>query len=143
VIRDPARLDDLLATLRAFVREECIPLEARIDREDAIPEPMVERMRTLGLFGHSIPEAYGGAGLTTEELARVNIEVSQAAPVFRARFGGNTGIASEALIADGLPEQKRAWLPKLASGEITGCFALTEPEAGSDATAGRSSPAPC
>ena len=142
MIRDAARLDALLATLRAFVREECVPMEARIDREDAIPEPLVERMRVLGLFGHSIPEAYGGAGLTTEELARVNIEVSQAAPVFRARFGGNTGIASEALIADGLPEQKRQWLPKLASGEITGCFALTEPEAGSDATALRTRAVP-
>jgi acyl-CoA dehydrogenase len=142
VIRDAARLDALLATLRAFVREECFPMEARIDREDAIPEPLVERMRMLGLFGHSIPEAYGGAGLTTEELARVNIEVSQAAPVFRARFGGNTGIASEALIADGLPEQKRQWLPRLASGEITGCFALTEPEAGSDATALRTRAVP-
>jgi acyl-CoA dehydrogenase len=142
VIRDTARLDALLATLRAFVRDECIPMEARIDREDAIPEPLVDRMRELGLFGHSIPEAYGGAGLTTEELARVNIEVSQAAPVFRARFGGNTGIASEALIADGLPEQKRAWLPRLASGGITGCFALTEPEAGSDATALRTRATP-
>ncbi|MCA3181538.1 MAG: acyl-CoA dehydrogenase family protein [Burkholderiaceae bacterium] len=142
MIRDAARLDALLATLRAFVRDECFPMEARIDREDAIPEPLVERMRALGLFGHSIPEAYGGAGLTTEELARVNIEVSQAAPVFRARFGGNTGIASEALIADGLPEQKRQWLPKLASGEITGCFALTEPEAGSDATALRTRAVP-
>jgi len=142
VIRDAARLDALLATLRAFVREECFPIEAQIDREDAIPEPLVERMRALGLFGHSIPEAYGGAGLTTEELARVNIEVSQAAPVFRARFGGNTGIASEALIADGLPEQQRQWLPRLASGEITGCFALTEPEAGSDATALRTRAAP-
>ena len=60
-----ARLDALIAELRAFVREECLPLEASIDREDAIPEAMVERMRALGLFGHSIPEAYGGAGLTT------------------------------------------------------------------------------
>jgi acyl-CoA dehydrogenase len=135
VIRDTARLDALLAELRTFVREECIPLEATIDRDDRIPEPLVERMRALGLFGHSIPRDYGGAGLTTEELARVNIEVSQAAPVFRARFGGNTGIASEALIADGTDAQKRRWLPRLASGELTGCFALTEPQAGSDATA--------
>ena len=142
MIRDTVRLDALIAELRAFVREECLPLEASIDREDAIPEPMVERMRALGLFGHSIPEAYGGAGLTTEELARVNIEVSQAAPVFRARFGGNTGIASEALISDGLPEQKAQWLPRLARGEITGCFALTEPEAGSDATALRTRAVP-
>jgi acyl-CoA dehydrogenase len=142
VIRDRERLDALLQTLRAFVRDECVPAEARIDRDGVIPEPLVDRMRGLGLFGHSIPEAYGGAGLTTEELARVNIEVSQAAPVFRARFGGNTGIASEALIADGLPDQKQAWLPRLASGEITGCFALTEPEAGSDATALRTRAVP-
>ncbi|MFZ4760393.1 MAG: acyl-CoA dehydrogenase family protein [Burkholderiaceae bacterium] len=137
MIRDPARLDALLAEVRAFVRDECIPMEARIDREDVVPDALVARMRALGLFGHSIPEAYGGAGLTTEELARVNIEVSQAAPVIRARFGGNTGIGSEALISDGTPAQRSAWLPRLASGELTGCFALTEPEAGSDATAMR------
>ncbi len=142
MIRDPAALDALLAEVRRFVRDECIPLEAAIDRDDAIPEPLVERMRSLGLFGHSIPAAYGGAGLTTEELARVNIEVSQAAPVFRARFGGNTGIGSEALIADGTEAQKRRWLPRLASGEITGCFALTEPQAGSDATSLRARAVP-
>lgn len=135
MIRDPERLDRLLAQLRDFVREECIPLEAQIDRDGEIPPALVERMRELGLFGHSIPEAYGGAGLTTEELALVNIEVSRAATVFRARFGGNTGIASESLVVDGTDEQKRRWLPRLASGEITGCFALTEPDAGSDATA--------
>ena len=142
MIRDTARLDALLADVRAFVRDECIPLEARIDREDTIPEALVQRMRELGLFGHSIPQDYGGAGLTTEELSRVNIEVSQAAPVFRARFGGNTGIGSEALIVDGTEAQRRAWLPRLATGEITGCFALTEPEAGSDATALRTRAAP-
>ena len=135
MIRDEKRLAAILEEVRAFVRDECIPIEERVDLDDVLPEPVVDRMRALGLFGHSIPEAYGGAGLTTEELALVNIEVSRAAPVFRARFGGNTGIASEALIADGLDAQKRAWLPRLASGEITGCFALTEAEAGSDATA--------
>jgi acyl-CoA dehydrogenase len=134
MIRDRHALQSLLAELRDFVRNECIPLEREIDRDDEIPSPLVDRMRMLGLFGHSIPQQYGGAGLTTEELALVNIEVSQAAPVFRARFGGNTGIASEGLIADGTDEQKRRWLPRLASGELTGCFALTEPEAGSDAT---------
>ncbi|RYE58012.1 MAG: acyl-CoA dehydrogenase, partial [Hyphomicrobiales bacterium] len=91
--------------------------------------------RELGLFGHSIPQEYGGAGLTSEELSLVNIEVSQAATTFRARFGGNTGIASESLVVDGTAQQKEKYLPLLASGKITGCFALTEPEAGSDATA--------
>ena len=135
MIRDTKKMAELVAEVRRFVRTECMPLEAQIDQADIIPEPVVERMRALGLFGHSIPEAYGGAGLTSEELSLINIEVSQAATTFRARFGGNTGIASEALIADGTEEQKRRYLPQLASGAVTGCFALTEPEAGSDATA--------
>ncbi len=135
MIRNPETFDGLIAQVRAFVRTECIPLEEEVDRTDQIPEPLVVRMRALGLFGHSIPTAYGGAGLTTEELARVNIEVSQAATTFRARFGGNTGIASESLVVDGTPEQKDKYLPLLASGRVTGCFALTEPDAGSDATA--------
>jgi acyl-CoA dehydrogenase len=93
------------------------------------------RSRRIGLFRHSIPAAWGGAGLNTEQPARVNIEVSQVATAFRARFGGNTRIASESLVVDGTRAQQDAWLPRQASGEVTGCFALTEPEAGPDATA--------
>jgi acyl-CoA dehydrogenase len=135
MIRDPQTFEAMLAELRSFLRNECQPIEVQVDEQDLIPEPVVQRMRELGLFGHSIPEAYGGAGLTTEELALVNIEVSQVATTFRARFGGNTGIASESLVVDGSEAQKTKYLPLLASGEVTGCFALTEPEAGSDATA--------
>ncbi|MDO8772115.1 MAG: acyl-CoA dehydrogenase family protein [Burkholderiaceae bacterium] len=135
MIRNPEKFSRLLAEVRHFVRTECIPLEAEVDQNDKIREPLVQRMRELGLFGHSIPEAYGGAGLTSEELSLVNIEVSQAATTFRARFGGNTGIASESLVVDGTEEQKQRYLPRLASGEFTGCFAITEPNAGSDATA--------
>jgi len=135
MIRDAKQLETMLQEIRTFLRTECLPIEAQVDATDEIPEPVVQRMRDLGLFGHSIPEEYGGAGLTTEELAMVNIEVSQVATTFRARFGGNTGIASESLVVDGTPEQKRRYLPLLASGEVTGCFALTEPDAGSDATA--------
>ena len=135
MIRDTKKLQAMLEEIRSFLRTECLPIEAQVDAADEIPEPVVQRMRELGLFGHSIPEEYGGAGLTTEELALVNIEVSQVATTFRARFGGNTGIASESPVVDGTPEQKRRYLPLLASGEVTGCFALTEPDAGSDATA--------
>ena len=135
MIRSPEAFAQLLTTVRAFVRAECIPLETFVDEEGEIPEALVQRMRELGLFGHSIPEIYGGAGLTSEELSIVNIEVSQTAAAFRARFGGNTGIASESLVVDGTEAQKRRYLSRLASGEITGCFALTEPDAGSDATA--------
>ncbi|TAN14033.1 MAG: acyl-CoA dehydrogenase [Burkholderiaceae bacterium] len=135
MIRDPNRFTGMLASVRDFVRNECQPLEEQVDRDDVIPEAIVQRMRDVGLFGHSIPVEYGGSGLTTEELAQINIEVSQVSTAFRARFGGNTGIASESLVADGTERQKRRYLPRLASGEITGCFALTESEAGSDATA--------
>ncbi|EJL67761.1 acyl-CoA dehydrogenase [Variovorax sp. CF313] len=135
MIRDREKFQAMLAEVRRFIHGECLPLEEQVDRDDLIPEPVVQRMREIGLFGHSIPEAFGGAGLTTEELTLVNLEVSQVATAFRARFGGNTGIASESLVVDGTPEQQRRYLPRLASGELTGCFALTEPEAGSDATA--------
>ena len=135
MIRDPEKFAAMLAEVRQFVRSECMPLEEEVDEKDLIPESVVERMREIGLFGHSIPEEYGGAGLTSEELSMVNIEVSQVATTFRARFGGNTGIASESLVVDGTAEQKQRYLPELASGRVTGCFALTEPEAGSDATA--------
>ncbi len=135
MIRDTEKFRALLAEVREFVRGECMPIEEEVDRNDEIPASVVRRMRELGLFGHSIPTEFGGAGLTTEELSLVNIEVSQVATTFRARFGGNTGIASESIVVDGTPEQKARLLPCLASGEMTGCFALTEPEAGSDATA--------
>ncbi|HEX7750050.1 MAG TPA: acyl-CoA dehydrogenase family protein [Bordetella sp.] len=135
MIRDAKQFEAMMQEIRGFLYEECLPIEQEVDQTDRIPEPVVQRMRELGLFGHSIPEAYGGAGLTTEELALMNIEVSQVATAFRARFGGNTGIASESLVVDGTEEQKRRYLPLLASGQVTGCFALTEPQAGSDATA--------
>jgi acyl-CoA dehydrogenase len=135
MIRDREKFQALLGTVRRFVQDECRSVEAQVDTDDEIPEPLVQRMRDIGLFGHSIPEDFGGAGLTTEELTLVNLEVSQVATAFRARFGGNTGIASESLVVDGTPAQQRHYLPRLASGELTGCFALTEPEAGSDATA--------
>ncbi|WP_395058160.1 acyl-CoA dehydrogenase family protein [Polaromonas sp.] len=135
MIRNAEHFSALLADVRRFVRTECAPVEQEVDQSDQIPELLVERMRQMGLFGHSIPEEYGGAGLSSEELSLVNIEVSQVATAFRARFGGNTGIASESLVVDGTPQQKEKYLPLLASGKVTGCFALTEAEAGSDATA--------
>jgi len=134
MIRDAARLDRLLADIRRFVRERAIPNEDRVEREDRIPEELVADMRRLGSYGWSIPEQYGGAGLTTEELALAFMELSQASVAFRVHGATNAGIGSEAIIQDGTEEQKRRWLPRLASGEVLGCLALTEPDAGSDAT---------
>ena len=134
MIRDAARLERLLADTRRFVRERAIPNEDRVEQEDRIPVELLDDMRRLGTYGWSIPEQYGGAGLTTEELALAFMELSQASVAFRVHGATNAGIGSEAIIQDGTEEQKRRWLPRLASGEILGCLALTEPEAGSDAT---------
>lgn len=124
-----------ISEITAFVREIAIPAEAEVVEKNQIPEAIVEEMRKRGFFGWSIPTEYGGSGLSTEELALANIEISQAATSFRARAGTNTGIGSEGLVQDGTKAQKEKWLPRLASGEITGCLALSEPDAGSDATA--------
>ncbi|QQS13168.1 MAG: acyl-CoA dehydrogenase family protein [Rhodospirillales bacterium] len=135
MIRDPESFEALLDTLRRFVRERCVPNEARVEAEDRIPPALEDEMRALGLFGFSIPEEYGGLGMTCEELVLAAMELSQASPAFRARVGTNTGIGAEGIVVDGTPAQRARYLPRLASGEWTGSFALTEPEAGSDATA--------
>lgn len=136
MIRDEKQLAALLGSVRRFMDETAIPNEERVERENAIPEDIVDRMRSLGFFGWSIPEEYGGAGLTTEELCLANMEISQCAVAYRARAGTNTGIGSEAIIQDGTDAQKRRYLPRLATGEITGCLAVTEPNAGSDLLGG-------
>ena len=124
-----------LSEIRSFVRDVAIPAEVEVVEKNCIPESIVDVMRKSGFFGWSIPKEYGGAGLSTEELALANIEISQAATAFRARAGTNTGIGSEGIVQDGTKAQKEKWLPRLASGEITACLALSEPDAGSDATA--------
>ena len=90
-------------------------------------------MREMGLFGLAVPEEYGGLGLTMEEEVRVSMELCQASPAFRSIAGTNNGIGSQGIVIDGTEEQKRRYLPPMASGEIIGSFALTEPGAGSDA----------
>ena len=129
-----ARLQALIADIRHFVRHRWHPLEAQIERDDSIPPAVVQELRDKGYFGWSIPQPYGGMGLSTEELVRCAFELSQASVALRARVGTNTGIGSEALVADGTEAQKQRWLPRMARGELTGCLALTEPDAGSEAS---------
>ena len=131
--------DQLIGTVARFVSERLVPLEAKVAEDDAIPPEVVDEMRGLGLFGLSIPEQFGGLGLTTEEEIRVVFELGQTSPAFRSAFGTNVGIGSQGLVMDGTEAQNNEYLPKLASGEMISCFALTEPEAGSDAGSLRAS----
>jgi acyl-CoA dehydrogenase len=132
---DLETFDLLLDTIRRFVAQRLRPLEGQVDREDAVPEAVVQEMRELGLFGLSIPEEYGGLGLSMSEEVRVALELGRTTPAFRSVFGTNVGIGSQGLVLAGSDEQKRLWLPLIASGEIITSFALTEPGAGSDSAA--------
>ncbi|MBW4331301.1 acyl-CoA dehydrogenase family protein [Stakelama sp. CBK3Z-3] len=129
---DAETFDALIDTVRRFVAERLRPLEAKVEADDAIPQDIVGEMKQLGLFGLSIGEDYGGLGLTMGEEARVAIELGRTTPAFRSAFGTNVGIGSQGLVIAGREEQKREWLPRIASGEIITSFALTEPDVGSD-----------
>jgi len=133
MIRDEETLTLLLDSIRRFVREVLVPQEDIVAETDEIPASVVAQMRELGLFGLSIPEAYGGLALTMEEEVRVAFEIARTSPAFRSLIGTNNGIGSQGIVIDGTEEQKQRWLPRLASGEIIGSFALTEPGSGSDA----------
>lgn len=123
----------LIETVRRFVREKCIPIEAQVGEEDRVPDSVVAEMRQLGLFGLSIPTEYGGLGLSMEEEVLVCFELGHTSPAFRSVIGTNVGIGSQGVVMFGSDAQKKEWLPRLAGGEIIASFALTEPGAGSDA----------
>ncbi|MEA3036862.1 MAG: acyl-CoA dehydrogenase [Sphingomonadales bacterium] len=129
---DPESFDLLIATVRRYVGERLRPLEARVAEADEMPEEVVAEMREMGLFGLSIPEEYGGLGLSMAEEARVALELGRTSPAFRSVFGTNVGIGSQGLVMAGTDDQKSEWLPRIASGEVITSFALTEPAAGSD-----------
>ena len=133
MIRDEETLNILLDSIARFVREVLVPNEALVAETDTIPPAIVAQMRELGLFGLSIPEAYGGLELSMEEEVRVAFEIARTSPAFRSLIGTNNGIGSQGIVIDGTEAQKQYYLPKLAAGEIIGSFALTEAGSGSDA----------
>ncbi len=130
---DQETLEQFVDTIQRFVRERLIPAEAEVDATDTIPQPLIDEMKAMGLFGLTIPEEYGGLGLSITEEVRVAYEITHAAPTFRSVFGTNVAIGSQGILIDGTEEQKQTYLPKLASGEMIASFALTEPDIGSDA----------
>ena len=127
--------NQLIETIRRFVAERLRPMEAQTADDNLVPDEIVAEMRDLGLFGLSIPEEFGGLGLSMEEECLVGVELGRTSPAFRSVIGTNVGIGSQGLVMFGTDEQKARWLPGVASGEIITSFALTEPEAGSDSAA--------
>ncbi len=101
----------LIETVRRFVNEVCRPNEQLVSETNAIPDPIVQEMKDLGLFGLSISEEYGGLGLTMEEEALVILEMGHTSPAFRSTFGTNVGIGSQGIVMFGSEDQKRDWLP--------------------------------
>jgi acyl-CoA dehydrogenase len=135
MIRDQATLNQLIDVIARFVRERLVPAENQLAEEARLPADILQEMKDLGLFGLTIAEEYGGLGLTMEEEILVAIELGRTSPAFRSIMGTNNGIGSAAIVFSGTAAQKQKYLPKYASGEWISCFCLTEPEAGSDAAA--------
>ncbi|MBM4328619.1 MAG: acyl-CoA dehydrogenase [Deltaproteobacteria bacterium] len=129
----PENLKLMVETVRRFVKQDLEPVSQQVEEEDFIPEELVRKMRELGLFGLSIPQEYGGLDIGALGECLVYEELSKTNACFRTRIGTNNGIGSQGIVMDGTKEQKEKYLPRIASGEWTSCFALSEPEAGSDA----------
>lgn len=133
MIRDAQTLHILVDAIAQFVDEALIPRENEIAETDEIPADIVSQFQDMGLFGLTIPEAYGGLGLTMEEEVTIAFELGRTSPAFRSYFGTNNGIGSIGILLDGTDAQKEHYLPLLASGELLSSFCLTEPDSGSDA----------
>src|SRR3954466_4442814 len=118
--------------VRRFIRNEVDPRSRWIEENDAVPDDLLQKARELGLFGLTIPEEYGGIGLDLAGKCAVEEEMGKTNYGFATLIGNHTGISTAGLVALGNADQKRKYLPKMASGEWIGAFALTEPQAGSD-----------
>ncbi|MGZ5713963.1 MAG: acyl-CoA dehydrogenase family protein [Caldimonas sp.] len=125
----------LLASVQRFTRERLVPAEDAVEEHDEVPADIVEDMKEMGLFGLSIPEEYGGIGLSMSQECRVAYEIGHTSLAFRSVFGTNVGIGSQGILMDGTEAQKQEILPRVATGELIMSFALTEPDAGSDSAA--------
>jgi acyl-CoA dehydrogenase len=131
---DPETFETFSQQLCRYVRERLIPAEKQVIETDLIPEDILTEMREMGLFGLTMPEEYGGAGLTLSQYIETIRHLSYAMPCYRSIISINVGMTCSAIVKSGTEEQKAFWLPKLAAGEIAS-FGLTEPGSGSDSAA--------
>ncbi|GAM13345.1 acyl-CoA dehydrogenase family protein [Mesobacillus selenatarsenatis] len=128
--------EDLLAlkrNVRDFIQSEVEPVAMQIEEEDKIPENIIQLSREMGLFGLSIPEEYGGLGIGMVEKCALYEEIGQTHNGYTTLIGAHTGIGTVGIVELGNEQQKRKYLPAMASGKKIGAFALTEPDAGSNA----------
>lgn len=125
--------------IRRFIRAEVDPRSREIEESDEVPADLLQKAREIGLFGLTIPEEYGGVGLDLAGKCAVEEEMGKTNYGFATVIGNHTGISSSGIVAVGNDAQKRKYLPRMASGEWIGAFALTEPQAGSDPAALRTS----
>lgn len=126
-------IDMLRRVVRDFVQEQVEKVAMQIEEEDEIPQHIIQQSKDLGLFGLSIPEEYGGLGLDMVGKCAIYEELGKTHNGYTTLIGAHTGIGSVGIVELGTEEQKRKYLPKMASGEWIGAFALTEPSAGSNA----------
>ena len=126
---------ELCDQIRRFIRAEVDPRSREIEENDEVPKDLLDKARELGLFGLTIPEEYGGIGLDLAGKCAVEVEMGRTNYGFATVIGNHTGISSTGIVQIGNAEQKKKFLPRMATGEWIGAFALTEPQAGSDPAA--------
>jgi acyl-CoA dehydrogenase len=129
----PEEISEMRNATHDLVHKVLIPLEAQLEKTGEVPEEGLKQLKELGYYGITIPEEYGGMGLNQLAYCTMLTELAQAHSGFMHELGIANGIGSHALMKFGTPEQKRRYLPQIATGEIVAAFALTEPQAGSDA----------
>ncbi|MFM8543116.1 MAG: acyl-CoA dehydrogenase family protein [Chakrabartia sp.] len=131
---DAEIFDQFIEQLHRYVRERLIPAEKQVLETDLIPDDILDEMRQFGLFGLTMPEEFGGAGMNIQQYVRTIRELSYAMPCYRSITSINIGMVCSALKNGGTEDQKAEWLPRLAAGEVAS-FGLTEPGSGSDSAA--------
>ena len=130
----PVEEQKIRAGVTQFVEEELNPISLQVEQDGRIPPEIVDKMRELGFFGLSIPKKYGGLGLSTLGEIMVYEELTKTNACFRSRIGTSNSIGSMGILYDGTEDQKQRYLSRIASGQWTAAFALTEADAGSDAS---------